>query len=116
MKTVNVSELEEEALDWATGVALGHKVNHSNNVGGLSISEPYSKNDRCTWSPSTDWSQGGPLIENLGVWVQQRSDESWIASARGGLEVTAENPLVAICRAIVIAKIGSDVEVPEELL
>jgi hypothetical protein len=121
MKTVNVTELEGAALDWATGVSLGHKVHNSNNVGGLSISEPYSKHDRFIWSPSTDWSQCGPVIssEYIDVWhslLGTEHDVVWCAQAPCGRIYRAPTPLIAACRAIVAAKVGDTVDVPEELL
>lgn len=117
---MKASELNGAALDWAAGFAIGHKVQHSNNLGGLSISEPYSKDDRHVWSPSTDWSQGGPLIEQLQVAVdspRQTNLDSWQAQCwdKHSFE-RGPTPLIAACRAIVAAKLGNEVDVPDELM
>lgn len=127
MKTVNVSELSGAALDWATGVSLGYKVQHSNNVGGLSISEPYSKHDRCVWSPSTDWSQGGPVLESNNVFVLRNAPYGWLAgaskllSAGGdpiiscGLMIPGDTYLEAGMRVVVALLLGHELDVPDEL-
>lgn len=73
------------------------------------------------WSPSTDWAQGGPLIEKFDVdlFSPLGTGGPWGAA----IQMTAEDPmyeghspLVAACRAIVAAKIGDVVSVPAELV
>jgi hypothetical protein len=71
--------------------------------------------------PSTDWAQGGPIIEREklcitasveGDWtafcVSDEMDMQWIC--RG------PTPLVAAMRCYVASKLGDEVEVPDELL
>lgn len=67
--------------------------------------------------PSTDWSQGGPIIhrEKIGVWW----DGVWHAKYDGCLheEVQdADDPLLAAMRCYVASRLGDEVEIPEELL
>jgi hypothetical protein len=104
MTEVNTQELSGAALDWATGTAVGA-------FDGEFKFRPFH--------PSTDWSQCGPLIAKIkigfgpvrGGWVahphRPNAPTEWL---------TAEEPLVAICRAIVADKLGMAVSVPAELI
>jgi hypothetical protein len=78
------------------------------------------------WNPSTDWAQGGPIIEREGIavdcerssgrvsgWVacnEVAGDENWDANVHYG-----PTPLVAAMRCYVASKLGDEVEIPEEL-
>lgn len=73
------------------------------------------------FEPSTDWSQGGPLIEKYGVAIDYRKlSKSWDAhcsAMRGDSWMNScETPLIATCRAIVSAHLGDSVDVPAELV
>lgn len=76
------------------------------------------------WAPSTDWAQGGPLIEEYSVMLDPWPS-LWIAKIdktddRKGIQGSAvahgDTPLIAACRAIVAAKLGDVVSVPAELV
>lgn len=97
--TINTAELSGAALDWAVAVAV--------------CKRPV---DRAGYSPSTDWSQGGPLIERHDVWLSSEAIPGpWLASINGcGLE-TGPTPLIAACRAIVYRVLGDTVAVPAEM-
>lgn len=78
------------------------------------------------WAPSVDWGQGGPLIEKYDpderrtglpsgcrfaeVWVDFNGDDARRGHGNG------ETRLIAFCRALVAAKLGEEIEVPEELV
>ena len=98
--TINTAELSGAALDWAVAVAIGK--------------QPVLWS---SWSPSTDWSQGGTLIERHDVWLSSEAIPGpWLASINGcGLE-TGPTPLIAACRAIVYRVLGDTVDVPAELV
>lgn len=70
------------------------------------------------YSPSTDWAQGGPIIEREEIstvcylqWVASYPADS-TGEARGFYGPT---PLIAACRCYVASKLGDEVEIPEEL-
>lgn len=68
------------------------------------------------WKPSSDWSQGGPIIERekIGVWW----DGAWHAKydgCRPDQVQDAHQPLIAAMRCYVTSKLGDEVEIPEEL-
>lgn len=134
---IKTSELSGVALDWAVAQAIEEEIHYEyvdDERRKMLISkwEDYSRNGDFSqqeeWSPSTNWSQGGPLIERFGVTVM-KYDSSCIDEHKANLwtaQLDGENmeqwcadspsPLSAACRAIVSAKIGHEVDVPEELL
>lgn len=112
MHTIKVSELTGSALDWAVAKCEGYFETHgspSNEVLYLS---------QHSFSPSTDWAQGGPIIERGRMYVYPYYNAppgQWCAEC--GAEFTfGPTPLVAAMRCYVAAKLGDEIEVPEELL
>ena len=110
MKT---SELTGAPLDWAVAKADGKR-----------------ENDFGWWwdnyKPSTDWAQGGPIIEREKIGIQRcvRACEyhGWLAlkdepfhDRSGEDEVWGETPLIAAMRCYVASQMGDEVEIPEEL-
>jgi len=74
--------------------------------------------DQVIWQPSTDWSQGGPIIEREKLTVGwEESDQEWLA--RGMYcdwdTFSGPTPLIAAMRCYVASKLGDEVEIPEEL-
>ena len=129
MKT---NELTGAALDWAVAkceglLAFGYKRISEDCVIKLSTGEFE------TFTPSTDWAQGGPIIERekLGVWwahhvVDDEGNEygnHWYAET--GLTdenaderhvcMEGETPLIAAMRCYVASKLGDEIEIPQEL-
>lgn len=100
---IKTSELTETALDWAVSVC-------EHNVGR----EPEGE-DRDYYS--TDWSQGGPIIEReriglgFGVGIDSNRWEAGYITP----EETGPTPLIAAMRCYVASKLGDTVDVPEEL-
>jgi len=119
MKT---SELIGPALDWAvakcenTGklIKLGYVyeivVNISADLGG----------GEAVYTPSTNWSQGGPIIERekLMLWHDTRYTKYWWRAKHENNAVVfyGPTPLIAAMRCYVASKLGDEVEIPEELL
>lgn len=71
------------------------------------------------FKPSTDWSHGGPLLDHFSVEITGVADGS-IAANVGSVGVIkyqhGDTILIAAMRAIVAAKLGEEIEVPEELV
>ena len=74
------------------------------------------------YSPSTNWSQGGPIIERekITVAVSESGDE-WNAARvfsrqRDDCYWSGPTPLIAAMRCYVGSKLGEEVEVPDELV
>lgn len=120
MHTVKVktADLTSQALDWAVAKAEGKEV-HVKGGGVFTIKE-----EECfcygdgIYAPSEKWTQGGPLIDKHNVWLSSEGDMR-IASCwpHANNSITkGDTPLVAACRAIVMNKLGDEVEVPAELV
>ena len=108
--------LKGVALDWAVAQAVGVEVALVPPAYGLGwrLMTPSG----LAWSPTRWWSQGGPLIEQFLVDVWENGG-AWVAiltCENPMFEEDGDTPLEAVCRAVVALKLGSDVEVPKELL
>ena len=101
MKT---SELTGAALDWAVAKCVGFPVRDGFD-------------DNCP-EYSTDWAQGGPIIEREGIEICPIGNGEW----RGQLDVAGDllrfygtTPLIAAMRCYVASKMGDEIEIPTEL-
>ena len=106
MKT---AELTGIALDWAVGYVMGEKL----RILERQIVWPED------YSPSTDWSQSGPIIEREMVCLipPRAGIELWEAYHPDfpQEEHYGPTPLIAAMRCYVASKLGDEVEIPEEL-
>lgn len=112
---IKTSELEGAALDWAVAIAIGCRAVASGyglcwHSGDTKVSATNA------WKPSTDWIQGGPLIEAYKLTL--RTDEPSASFMQGGVccGYMGRTVLIAACRAIVASKLGDAVDVPEGLV
>ena len=124
---IKTSELTREALNVAVAKCKGGEF-HMRTYRGDSPGNPFPAIQwDCDWqelsaySPSTDWSQGGPIIERELIEVGRQHGE-WIACINapenGDWESTGQygpTPLIAAMRCYVASKLGDEVELPEEL-
>jgi hypothetical protein len=111
MKT---SELTGAALDWAVARCEG-VINGDGLDVGFILEGGYS--------PSTDWAQGGPIIEREEIdtsCIEGPEDLKWeaIKLTKNGRSVfcfKGPTPLIAAMRTFVASKLGDEVEIPVEL-
>ncbi|BCD83635.1 hypothetical protein PSm6_00420 [Pseudomonas solani] len=119
MKTVRTAELIGAALDWAVASAEGVGVFPSASREGFVTCWMVDK-PRQQYSPSTRWRQCGQLIQSHGgrIGMELRIAENSASFQQSGIRVgyTANNVLIAACRAIVAANLGDEVQIPAELL
>lgn len=107
MKT---SELTEAALDWAVAKCEGVINGDDLDIGFI--------RER-GYTPSTDWAQGGPIIERECISIYEHG--YWVAEidlSEGDAMIQTsigDTPLIAAMRCYVASKFGDEVEVPEEL-
>ena len=71
-------------------------------------------------SPSTNWAQGGPIIERGKITVDYRETFGWwVAYTNGSTDYeygcTGPTPLIAAMRCYVASKLGDKIELPTEL-
>ena len=103
MKT---SELQGAALDWAVARCEGMEGEFKNYSGAFIES---------TYNPSTDWAQGGPIIERDKITVEYTGDpDTWCANIRADEEVYGPTPLIAAMRCFVASRLGDEVEIPKD--
>lgn len=110
---IKTSELKDTALDWAV------KQIEDGRTDGI-------KN----YSPSTNWDQGGPIIEREKISLVRYGDSfttmweafsycdaHYIDSSPGdGSGIDGPTPLIAAMRVYVASKLGDEIDVPEELI
>lgn len=143
MIEVRTENLSEAALDYAAAQVAGvpffrmgagwpgnSEVNEAARLGPVIIMDLMNKlrfeAGSCfvAWSPSTEWSQAGVLVERLEVTIYAarhmwKKADGWGAQiyiANHPLILRGETPLIAACRAIVASKLGDTVKIPKELV
>lgn len=118
-----VSELEGAELDYWAAKAENHELlgwDYRLAPGGVYAETLDGQESRSVlYSPSTDWSQGGPIIERerISVYLTPgyvRHKGLWTAALLEGFEHRADDPLVAAMRALVASKYGEEVPCKRE--
>ena len=99
--TLKTSELTGAALDWA--VAKCEYI--PGTARSLIESKPYS----------TNWAQGGPIIERERIEVRPYDGDKWIATDNLTNHTIGPTPLIAAMRCHVIGQLGDEVDVPPAL-
>ena len=113
---VKTSELTGAALDWAVAKVISRAAEWDSSSGLLWFES--SGHEWLVWSPSSDWEQGGPLLDKYNVWLSDDEGEA-VASCHPHVNEFihgASTRLIAACRAIVQSQLGNTVDVPEGLL
>ncbi|MEQ1969349.1 phage protein NinX family protein [Xenorhabdus nematophila] len=112
---IKTNALTGRVLDWAVCLAIGGTVNEGNTEVVAPNSGYYLlSNGRGNFTPSSDWSICGQLIEAFKI-KSQHSVHIWYASCKRGMLALGRTPQIAICRAVVAAQLGDEVEIPDEL-
>ena len=116
MKT---SELKGAALDWAVAKCEGgYNFDATGLPWDVDASNPDDDENGAKWfTPSTDWAQGGPIIERERLEIHNATDGSkdWVAHAEFQVYAFGPTPLIAVMRCYITSKLGEEVDVPEEL-
>jgi hypothetical protein len=106
------NELTGPALNWAVARALGKRPSLFifEQTGKLATEHNYS----------TDWAQGGPIIEREAIDLSLVTDGNWRARHRFDLSQPTHiqhgpTPLIAAMRVFVESKLGDEVELPENV-
>ena len=98
---LKTSELQGAALDWTVASCEGHDMEYFQVVDA--------------YLPSTDWAQGGPIIERERICLIDQGGDYWQA-LWGWKEAFGPTPLIAAMRCYVASKLGDEVEVPNEIV
>ena len=108
---IKISEASGAELDWMVAKCEGIDYNRLDGSGWTTD----------CFNPSTDWSQGGPIIEREAIVVQKGNplyfpkgnekgeyyEDLWLAGKQHG-----QTPLIAAMRFYVTSRLGDEVEVP----
>lgn len=103
---VKTSELTGAALDWAVAQTFKPGTYWE------------SKEFLDSFHPSTDWADGGPIIERECIFIAPTWDgETAGSSARASRTAWIEGPtpLIAAMRCYVASNLGNEVDIPEKL-
>lgn len=131
---VKVSEASGPVLDWLVATCLYSDEYDKDRVFLYHSGFDWAKHtvrvanqNTCTydlsfqWEPSTDWAQGGPIIDRERI-ATVPSAPHWVARIKkpvdplgDWLQMNGPTPLIAAMRCYVASKLGEEVEVPDEL-
>lgn len=115
---INTAELTGAALDWAVASAKGYS-KIAQTISG-EIKEFLKMHAEGYHNYSTDWAQGGPIIEREQIGIDCDDQGVWFASydlsADCSVGATGDTPLIAAMRCYVASKLGDAVDIPKELL
>lgn len=68
------------------------------------------------WQPHKNWAQGGPIIEREMITITPAEHAGWQAFAWPKHSATwGDTPLEAAMRCYCFAKLGDEIDIPEEL-
>jgi hypothetical protein len=119
---IKTQDLTGAALDWAVAKAEGMPLTFkgrkwptdggSNSPGAYVASLCWS-----SYNPSTDWAQGGPIIEREGILFARTNDgemyRAWIV--RRNASAIGPTHMIAAMRCYVASRLGGEVDIPEDL-
>lgn len=95
---IKTSELSGAQLDWAVAKCEGVD------------KQDYYETHNDVYMPSTDWAQGGPIIEREEIALEKYRDY-WVANPTRDPTLHGPTPLIAAMRCYVASKLGAEVEV-----
>lgn len=111
---MNTADLQGAALDWA--VALIEYPEWKEQ--GFLEAPPHdlSFDDGTAYAPSTNWAQGGPIIERGLIVISPDPQHGWRAMPyMDATKFYGPTPLIAAMRCYVASVLGDEVYVPEEV-
>ena len=121
---IKTKDLTGAALDWAVAKCMGYVEQGVYGTPEFRDSEVYlcycgAVLNSC-YAPSTDWAQGGPIIERERISIRQWTNvpivHAYMPHDDAPWASDGTSPLVAAMRCLAAAKLGDEVDVPEELM
>ena len=123
---IKTKDLTGAALDWAVAKAdenLYPKGDVRLLDGKVFTIEPgnYEQSDRWQlYAPSTNWAQGGPIIERERISIRQWTNvplvHAYVPQGNAPWISDGTSPLIAAMRCYCSFKLGDEVDLPEELI
>ena len=124
MMKIKTNKLTGAALDWAVAKCEGGTDFWYDTIATYWIKldgkdRALSKGWSQSFTPSTEWAQGGPIIERERICPcpsNTAAGSPWSATdLTGHITQFGPTPLIAAMRCYVASKLGDEVDVPEEL-
>ena len=124
---IRTQDLTGADLNWAVAKCEGIRVIRCDAGKNQYLAYVPKRSAYKKYSPSTNWIQGGPIIEREEIHILRAyTPPEWVASIAyspkdgkqlvGGRRVaSAPTPLVAAMRCYVVSKLGDEIDVPKEL-
>ena len=120
MKSIKVSEATPLQLNWL--VAKCENYTNSIRINRFKEWEDLGRtqlqdNEYTLWSPLTDWSQGGPIIDREWDTLMRllQAKNSHHGDMWTEYMLNSQSVLVVFMRCLVVSKIGDTAEVPDEM-
>ena len=108
MMRIKTSELTGAALDWAVAKCEGEEVRLIKGQ----LETLWTDNG---YKPSTNWAQGGPIIEREELSRLSCYNHNEWGCLNGEVFCEGPTPLIAAMRCYVASKLGDYIDIPEQL-
>jgi hypothetical protein len=104
---IRTQDLTGSSLDWAVMLAQGWTmpITAASSIAALRVP-----------GPATDWKKGGPIIERERITLVPMPNGTWQSAKDLRPHFHNPTPLIAAMRAFVFARLGDEVEVPDQLI
>jgi hypothetical protein len=112
MPKVKVSEATGVVLDWLVNQCEGGRWEAAESFRNYHEDEA----EQGRFHYSTNWAQGGPIIEREKLQVYASVTQWTSCDNFGNRQAFGPTPLIAAMRCYVASKLGDEVEVPQEIL
>ena len=112
MKTIKVVEATERQLDWLVATCEGYDAAFT-SAGDVII---FREEVTDYFDPHRNWGWIGPIIEREGISIYRMTSDWSAAYNPSGATQDGPTPLIAAIRCYVSSCLGSECEVPDELL
>ena len=112
--SIKTNELTGAALDWAVAKCEG-LLCFGYRTDGERFAVKNGDSGIDGFMPSTNWAQGGPIIERERIDVYGFDGEQWGAEDNLRARQYGETPLIAAMRCHVASKLGENIDIPDEL-
>jgi hypothetical protein len=114
---IKTNEVTNDALDWAVALIENPEWKEQGYLEVFPYDLQFDDGEK--YSPSTDWAQGGPIVERENLCISTDPIFQYTAWIYDGLEMTwiqhGPTPLIAAMRCYVASKLGDEVEIPKEM-
>ena len=122
---IKTQDLTGAALDWAVAKCEGWDAPiFRNRTWAVPLYVATNGTGLHTYAPSTDWAQGGPIIERekIDCVADPNGKDVWMGrlyatqlSGEKVIRAYGPTPLIAAMRALVWCKLGDEIDIPEGL-